>query len=814
MKKFRHLMLVGISVLLSGQSFATTWSGHAPADVADGSTRLYLYNVGTGLWIEAGGKWGTEAVTSDVGMPLTLSAYGSFYNFTATVIAEGADYMGKFGRVNNNSNYNKWCFFTDRTSDATNLNFTLTLLTDTAYVYSLKVDTAYVVATGKHKELTTSKSDTILTNKNAQWMLVTLADRQDYFHNTLAAQATDASPADGTFIIYDQNFNRKNNDISHWLTGSDKDVALSNGKETVLPSGHECATITTTTYTYSGTCTHTYDSVYYTIAGRDRTENTKKTTYTHNVTYTTTDDKGESLDTLCGGGSITYSTGMPGWYDSKKTVTFTSDSIRLSLTNTETTTTTQDVTTYYVGNGYAEGVDTTAYHEADKALLNNIVKNSDGTDIRPQESFGGYNTANIHGDGVITQEYTTETAGWYIISCDGFTTQEGAANLFFYSNNTDEEYNSSTTPVTYLETAPETYAIAGKLLQEDESYRVSAKIFAHAGDKFSFGVEVRNADCSTWTCIDNFQISYAGSDKDTLLVLSELQEDMEYINAQVDAEKSYTLALERSLTADQWNSLILPVSLTTLQVRNTFGTNTKLSVIEGITDKENHPTLINFKSVDLTDDAATAITAGTLYIIKPTIAPKEAAGKEFKVICRTAIEEKYEVGDSVTTIKFDKPYYLINQVALTAAPETTNGIVTQSDVPGNDELGTLNFKGTYIRQTEEVIPAGSFLIWSDGNWYHTHSKSYAVKGFRTWIEPTNESPTTVTFANDGIETASFDNVYGIATSIQGLREELGLTNAAGKVYNLNGQLVRSGSDSTEGLAKGIYIVNGKKYIVK
>jgi hypothetical protein len=35
-----------------------------------------------------------------------------------------------------------------------------------------------------------------------------------------------------------------------------------------------------------------------------------------------------------------------------------------------------------------------------------------------------------------------------------------------------------------------------------------------------------------------------------------------------------------------------------------------------------------------------------------------------------------------------------------------------------------------------------------------------------------------------------------------------------KVFNIQGQLVRTGSTSLEGLDKGIYIVNGKKYVVR
>ena len=39
-----------------------------------------------------------------------------------------------------------------------------------------------------------------------------------------------------------------------------------------------------------------------------------------------------------------------------------------------------------------------------------------------------------------------------------------------------------------------------------------------------------------------------------------------------------------------------------------------------------------------------------------------------------------------------------------------------------------------------------------------------------------------------------------------------ITEFKGKAYNLQGQLV--GNNGTEGLAKGLYIINGRKYVVE
>ena len=83
--------------------------------------------------------------------------------------------------------------------------------------------------------------------------------------------------------------------------------------------------------------------------------------------------------------------------------------------------------------------------------------------------------------------------------------------------------------------------------------------------------------------------------------------------------------------------------------------------------------------------------------------------------------------------------------------------------------------------------------------------------------------TEITFEGDNVTLNYTDNssdtvdmslvslsfVYGESTGIgqvEQLKEAL-----QGKVYNLNGQLV---GNSVEGLPKGVYIVNGKKVIIK
>lgn len=116
------------------------------------------------------------------------------------------------------------------------------------------------------------------------------------------------------------------------------------------------------------------------------------------------------------------------------------------------------------------------------------------------------------------------------------------------------------------------------------------------------------------------------------------------------------------------------------------------------------------------------------------------------------------------------------------------------------------FKGTYTQQSS-VIPAGSYLL-SNGQWYHMTVGVNTVKGFRTWLEPASgNTDANVIFSVDGVIDGNEP------TAIEGIENDIN-SKANNKVYNMNGQLVRNGSTSLEGLPKGVYIVNNKKYIVK
>ena len=86
--------------------------------------------------------------------------------------------------------------------------------------------------------------------------------------------------------------------------------------------------------------------------------------------------------------------------------------------------------------------------------------------------------------------------------------------------------------------------------------------------------------------------------------------------------------------------------------------------------------------------------------------------------------------------------------------------------------------------------------------------SVPAKPFRAYIrciDVANAKPLT---------TMSFSESEGETTSIEELLQDNGIILESSDVYGVNGVKVRSNTHSLEGLSKGIYVVNGKKYVVK
>ena len=128
------------------------------------------------------------------------------------------------------------------------------------------------------------------------------------------------------------------------------------------------------------------------------------------------------------------------------------------------------------------------------------------------------------------------------------------------------------------------------------------------------------------------------------------------------------------------------------------------------------------------------------------------------------------------------------------------------------------FTGTLDKQSctavasasvENFIQAGDYII-QDNNFYKVAAGStYGLKGFRGWFKQLTPSASGAKSSTLSIDVVSGDETTDIVKIDANGEEVKDMSN--GKVYNINGQLVGT---SLNGLSKGLYIVNGKKYVVK
>lgn len=834
-KRKAKLFVTALMVAATAQTcFAQTteqpiaaWTGTTPS-AANGKI-VYLYNVGTKQFLGKGGRWGTEATMNVEGAPFELTYTNGTFTLTSKVKQEGGDSNGKLTLMDGTdrtSQYDKFNYFVDG-KPAASENYTFTANGSTTDGYTLAITstsstpgtgnkssmaglTFYMFAKGANAHvsarLETATSDDMLgipadSTAYSKWVIVTEDQRKDAFKTVNNAHV---AAVNATFLMSDFDFARNDNSCSEWKTG-----ATSTGT-------------TTGTLSYKGNkvCKPT-DAIPSTIKEYTYTSEHEYEIFTsrkHTSTIKTTDDHGPTWKRTCQESSDHTK-------PNSKTVTYTK-------TNTE-----EKVVggyTYYLGKGYDEGNYTT----------DPITGETMTVGENRQQSYGGAWTANIHGKrGSVVQTIPAKNMikeGWYRISCVGFTTTtKGIARLFAASGKGNNTTGSGATASTEkfaianlhridAATRPATYVAASKLLDTPNvnTFDASVKVYVSPTNEaetpyetLSFGIQVgsaaddtQDADDKAWTCFDNFKIEYLGTPPNTL-ILDEDQTDGGYIKAQAQDDnktlQKSIVYLHRTMNTDKWNSLVLPINLTVGQVKSIFGDQVHISEFKGAYDK-NHPQRIIFDPItaNRNDPDAIAIEEGKLYLVKPTA----DGGMPQKQTVKTFNKDGYNI--SV------EDYYTIVGVTFKKKSEIADNAYSGRVMgdKGNEDFDTkqqVQFVGTYVKcfDTNNQIPANSYVLNGNnqggtaGLWYYRTVKT-KTKGFRGWLQPANgQNAKGFEYEIEGV----VDQVNGDVTAIDGI--EAAQQHSA-NIYNLNGQLVRQGATSTEGLPSGLYIVGGKKLVVK
>jgi len=373
------------------------------------------------------------------------------------------------------------------------------------------------------------------------------------------------------------------------------------------------------------------------------------------------------------------------------------------------------------------------------------------------------------------------------------------------------------------------------------------------GGTIRFGIEIGTKDDTTvpgesekeWTVFDDFRLLYTSRTIDGDLVLDQDRDNLEYLKCS-NTYKSVTLHLNKTFDKDKWNGFVLPVSLTKDQLTQAFGPNVKLAKLAKLTSNEIQFVSINMSTVG---NDKIAMQAYVPYIIFPTKHTELEQSPAYTALLSST--GHYQAKDVPVII--GKNHIDIPNVTFTVNKEnkndltkmntenwTTNSsiVVDGSGTPFVSGNGTMTAFGTFARtfgkgtqnnttdkdkddygkwtitDKSTIIDDRSDLkrcyFFSNGKMYYSKERTRGLRGFSVWFAPTTASGNPAKPANVFLDGVSLDKTTGISPIIYG-EEESRIDRFAHGIYSLNGQLI-SNSSSLDGLPSGIYILNGKKVI--
>lgn len=468
-----------------------------------------------------------------------------------------------------------------------------------------------------------------------------------------------------------------------------------------------------------------------------------------------------------------------------------------------------------------------------------------------QRHLGKFYCASITNHrGIVYQDVTVKLAGTYVVECKGFSTTDKAAlvagvlNPEYTSTNgkpmmiggvlnsttLSQTSNMTTDEQNRLHIGEKNMDYAGKEFYEHSKYTNSVIVVVpqsavnNGSATIRLGVMVGSqsetaAQNGEWTVFDDFRLLYASKNTEADLILDQDRDNLNYIYDIKEPLQNKTLRLNKTFTAHKWNTLVLPVSLTLKQLRDAFGPSTRLAQLEELTESG-----IQFKSVGFTDkaDDYVALEAYKPYLIIPEKSEGQAAEYTSVYVETGASAAEY------MRVKIAKNHFVIPKVSLSVdelkkVDQDTWATTVSESIDGMQAWGTLartfgttatqDENGTWTFSDKNIIKGrdglkGSYFF-ANGKMYHSDSRVRGLRGFSCWFKPGNGADNAnAQFTLDGVTqsgTTALDDIFTDG--------EQTVSRFAQGVYNLNGQLVKKGN-STAGLPSGVYIVGGKKCIVR
>lgn len=257
-------------------------------------------------------------------------------------------------------------------------------------------------------------------------------------------------------------------------------------------------------------------------------------------------------------------------------------------------------------------------------------------------------------------------------------------------------------------------------------------------------------------------------------------EDGKDYSAPTDA-KNAKVTLNRTFYKNYWNAICLPYSINRRQIEEVFGDGTMVVLMKNI-DTSN-------KKVMFIEHANQDIIAGYPYLIFPTDKTDNDKTNHDPI---TGITTRATFGEA------DSPLFSVGTDG-----KTYPVAEMQSDA--------LVFKGTF---TNATLKEGSYVVTNKGVLSRIPKDGMKIKPYRSYIYFNRETAGAKAISLQNMNVNGFENDEDNTTGIENLLFESGILTHSADVYSIDGQLVRSKALNFNGLPKGVYIVNGKKYVKK
>ena len=454
--------------------------------------------------------------------------------------------------------------------------------------------------------------------------------------------------------------------------------------------------------------------------------------------------------------------------------------------------------------------------------------------------------------GYIYQKQNVTKAGTYVIECKGYSNTPKALLFAGIGQNNGNGLVDGTKRTTILNQVSNMPAdekarlhvdelnmdYAGKEFYESDKYtnsvivQVTQEMIDNAGAEgvsIAFGLNIgdgsQTPSLNDWTVFDDFRLIYVSNTKNEDLVLDELRGDLEYLKNGI-TYKNRVLRLAKTFKQNSWNSFVLPVDLTVKQLRDAFGGTVRLAKLNNLTDTE-----LQFETVTLDGKANkdTALVAYQPYIIFPSKTMEDNNNSPYTatIAKNGSTENPYKV--TIQAQRFEIP-----GVTFKTNASNENDLSNMDDywtTKLTHNVGTITAYGTFVRTFDpgatqdettgkwrfssskgEILPGYDNLVGSYffdyGNVYYSDTKVRGLRGFSCWFKPNTNNGTKPAVYLDGVKQEAELTAIGELVISPEAANRYGKNDG---VYNLQGQRV---GNTTEGLPSGIYIVNGRKHVVR